>query len=76
MRSTQRTQKFNLELVRALDQLVQQHPHLNFSQILINFGFVGRHYDSSYFYEESEDTLDRVRFSIDDYLESGYDTDL
>ena len=62
-------QSANFELVRKLSELVIAYPDLRFGQILVNFGFVEqitRHYDGSIstkdpFYEESTDTLKRVK---------------
>lgn len=59
----------NIVLVDTLTKLVVKHPELRFGQILINYGFIETETDletfetvvKDPFYEESIDTLKRVK---------------
>lgn len=50
----------NLQIVIILNDLVSEHPDWRFQQILQNMGISSRE-GRDLFYEESVDTLDRLR---------------
>lgn len=63
-----RRQEANRKLIKVLEKLVEAYPDWRFGQILFNAQFVIRKEDSldikDPFYEESEDTLERIKSII------------
>jgi hypothetical protein len=62
MRIKQR-QTANLEILKILNTIVSQFPDLRFTQILTNLNL-----DKDLFYEESVDTLERIKKQLDGKL--------
>ena len=61
-------QEANRKLVKIINDLVETYPDWRFGQILFNAGFITRKQKSleiqDPFYEESSETLDRVKENI------------
>ena len=64
MRIKQR-QTANLEILKILNTIVSQFPDLRFTQILTNLNL-----DKDLFYEESVDTLERIKKQLEGKLSS------
>ena len=62
MRIKQR-QTANLEILKILNTIVSQFPDLRFTQILTNLNL-----DKDLFYEESVDTLERIKKQLEGKL--------
>jgi hypothetical protein len=59
----QQRQSANLEILKILDMIVNRFPQLRFTQILTNLNL-----DKDLFYEESVDTLERIKKQLEGKL--------
>jgi hypothetical protein len=58
-----RRQSANLEILKILNMIVNRFPDLRFTQILTNLNL-----DKDLFYEESVDTLERIKKQLEGKL--------